>query len=637
VVSKVVDRSGKVLEDGPSDGRQVVDQRIADEATRILTGVITRGTGRRADIGRPAAGKTGTTQDNRNAWFVGYTKDMSTAVWMGYRDTNAPLVDILGFKSVTGGTIPAMMWAQYMSDSDLKIGQSPTAGPFLVGRDIPLRFTVSNGGPWPAAAVTMTDPVPAGMQMISYEVSQGACTLKDGPLVCALGDVEAGKSATVNVVLRPAVAGTFVNEASIHGTGTDPTPEDNLLQRQFVVVPAAEVVVKTVTDRAPQLLGGTITYTSTVTNEGPSPATQVAFTQSLPKSSELVSSTAVPAAARSPRPDGVVRTPDPLAGFCRRDAQQVLCSLGDIPVGGSASVTMVVRPEKTGRFPSAASAKAAEADGKRSNNRAEVTSTVIPAADLVLTGSSPTEPVPIGRRLTYSFAIRNVGPSEATGVGFSGALPAGASLVSAKSTAGPCTESRGAVACDIGTLDVAGEAKVTMEVIPSSTGRAAAESRLVGDQADPVPADAVAAPASTVVPSTDLSVEGKANPEMVLLGEDLAYELQVENHGLSPSTGVTLTTVLPEGVSYVSAAVFPSGSAKGSCKLLDRVLSCQLGSMGVREQARVTLVLRAGAPGAVVIRPAVTGADLDPEAANNQIGVRATVATGSTGTPTRFS
>ncbi|MGH2689010.1 MAG: hypothetical protein ACRDKW_09420, partial [Actinomycetota bacterium] len=414
-------------------------------------------------------------------------------------------------------------------------------------------------------------------------------------------------------------------------------PENNTQQRQFLVLPAAELVVRTQTDAVPQLFGGTLTYTSTVANEGPSPATAVAFSQSLPRSSELVSSTAVPAAGTATRGDGTTHSADPLAGFCRRDGQQLLCSLGDIPVGGSATVTLVVRPETTGKYSSAASAKAAEADGKRANNRAEATSTVIPAADLILTGTSPSEAVPIGRRLTYTFAIRNAGPSEATNVEFTDVLPTGSSLVSVRSTAGECRDARASVVCDIGELDVSAEATVTIEVVPSSTGPAVAEGRLTAKQADPVPADAIAAPASIVVPSTDLSVEGKAVSPIILAGEELTYELHAENHGLSPSTGVTLTTPLPQGVSLVSAPVLPAGSAPASCKLEEQVVVCRLGPMGVRERARVTLVLRPEAPGPVEIRPSVRGADLDPEPDNNETAVAATVAGGSVGTPPRFS
>ncbi|MGQ0678128.1 MAG: transglycosylase domain-containing protein [Actinomycetota bacterium] len=114
VVTKVTDSAGTVLEEGPSKPEQALDQQIADNATRILQGVITGGTGTRADIGRPAAGKTGTAQDFQNAWFVGYTPELSTSVWLGYREANRPLLRVRGLERVTGGTIPAQIWAAFM-------------------------------------------------------------------------------------------------------------------------------------------------------------------------------------------------------------------------------------------------------------------------------------------------------------------------------------------------------------------------------------------------------------------------------------------------------------------------------------------------------------------------------------------
>ena len=69
--------------------------------------VVTHGTGARANIGRPAAGKTGTTDNNRDAWFVGFTPDLVASVWVG--------MDSTGYLSgVTGGTLPASIWRDFM-------------------------------------------------------------------------------------------------------------------------------------------------------------------------------------------------------------------------------------------------------------------------------------------------------------------------------------------------------------------------------------------------------------------------------------------------------------------------------------------------------------------------------------------
>ena len=94
---------------------QVLDPAVADTVTDVMRGVIQSGTGTAADIGRPAAGKTGTTSNFTNAWFVGYTPTLSTAVWMGDADNEStPLRNVAGVSEVFGGTIPAQTWHAFM-------------------------------------------------------------------------------------------------------------------------------------------------------------------------------------------------------------------------------------------------------------------------------------------------------------------------------------------------------------------------------------------------------------------------------------------------------------------------------------------------------------------------------------------
>jgi penicillin-binding protein 1A len=116
-VLQVVAPDGTVVLDhtGARDAAApVIPEVVADNVTDVLTGVLTTGTATGKGIGRPAAGKTGTSENNANAWFVGYTPALSTAVWLGYESANIPLVDIHGIPAVTGGTIPATVWQQYM-------------------------------------------------------------------------------------------------------------------------------------------------------------------------------------------------------------------------------------------------------------------------------------------------------------------------------------------------------------------------------------------------------------------------------------------------------------------------------------------------------------------------------------------
>ena len=112
-IVKILDRNGNILEDNSSDVQktQVMSEKTAYEMTSMLEGVIARGTGTAASIGRPAAGKTGTTDDNHDAWFIGYTPDIVTAVWVGDDTGSQSLGEIYG------GTVPAQIWHDYMASA----------------------------------------------------------------------------------------------------------------------------------------------------------------------------------------------------------------------------------------------------------------------------------------------------------------------------------------------------------------------------------------------------------------------------------------------------------------------------------------------------------------------------------------
>jgi penicillin-binding protein 1A len=102
-------------------GVEVLDRDVALETIDIMKGTLTYGTGRRYPLadGRPAFGKTGTQQDNTNAWFVGATPQLSTAVWVGDPDAYTPMVGVPEFRArgvprVQGGTFPAEIWKAFM-------------------------------------------------------------------------------------------------------------------------------------------------------------------------------------------------------------------------------------------------------------------------------------------------------------------------------------------------------------------------------------------------------------------------------------------------------------------------------------------------------------------------------------------
>jgi penicillin-binding protein 1A len=98
------------------DLHRAVTPEVAEQVTGILEGVIREGTGRRAALadGRPAAGKTGTTENYGDAWFVGYTPQLAVAVWVGYPNKLRPMLTEYHGDPVAGGTFPAEIWKTFM-------------------------------------------------------------------------------------------------------------------------------------------------------------------------------------------------------------------------------------------------------------------------------------------------------------------------------------------------------------------------------------------------------------------------------------------------------------------------------------------------------------------------------------------
>jgi penicillin-binding protein 1A len=106
-------RNGKPVIAEPSPPERRVSAALAWQVNDILKGVVTSGTGTAASIGRPVAGKTGTNQAYRDAWFVGYTPQLSVAVWMGNPKTQESMYNVNG-RRVSGGSFPALVWHDFM-------------------------------------------------------------------------------------------------------------------------------------------------------------------------------------------------------------------------------------------------------------------------------------------------------------------------------------------------------------------------------------------------------------------------------------------------------------------------------------------------------------------------------------------
>jgi len=158
-IVRIKDRRGNVIYERKPKTSQAFRDKEAGVVNAALSRVVAQGTGTAAAIGRPVAGKTGTSEDFGNAWFVGYTPQLSTAVWVGHPEGDVPMRNVHGI-DVTGGSYPARIFSRYMKAALAGVPAQDlfTASPDDLGLKSQL---AAPAGPTTTATSTTTTPVPS--------------------------------------------------------------------------------------------------------------------------------------------------------------------------------------------------------------------------------------------------------------------------------------------------------------------------------------------------------------------------------------------------------------------------------------------------------------------------------------------
>jgi penicillin-binding protein 1A len=163
-VVRIKNRRGQVVYEHQTKTTPAMPAAEAGVVNAALEGVVNDGTGTAAGIGRPLAGKTGTTENHADAWFIGYVPQLSTAVWVGYPDALVPMTDVHGI-AVSGGTYPAQIFGRYMKPALAKVAVQDlfTASPDDLSLhrldDVPTLPTTSSSSP-SSTSSTLASPGP---------------------------------------------------------------------------------------------------------------------------------------------------------------------------------------------------------------------------------------------------------------------------------------------------------------------------------------------------------------------------------------------------------------------------------------------------------------------------------------------
>jgi penicillin-binding protein 1A len=135
--------NGGVLGKLRAPGAQMIPQNTADLVTYALEGVVSHGTGTAAYFGRPAAGKTGTAEDYKDAWFCGYVPQLAACVWIGYPKAEISLYGVEGLSAVFGGSLPAEIWNRFMSEAVKGLPPQGFVEPRFTGHTVSAPYSYS--------------------------------------------------------------------------------------------------------------------------------------------------------------------------------------------------------------------------------------------------------------------------------------------------------------------------------------------------------------------------------------------------------------------------------------------------------------------------------------------------------------
>jgi uncharacterized repeat protein (TIGR01451 family) len=518
------------------------------------------------------------------------------------------------------------------ANAQLSVTNVASPNPVQQGNDITYTQVVTNTGSSAATSATFTEATPANTTFVGITAPAG-WNCAGFPPQCTNPSVAASATGTFSAVYQvsaTAPAGSTISDTATVNASNQAFGANSATATDIVATGTqADVALGTVATPSSVLAGNNITYTQTVTNNGPAAAANVSFTEATPPNTTFQSVLA---------PAGWTCT-QPAVGA----TGTVNCTDASLASGTQANIVVLVNVPYTvaaGTITASSSVTATTGDPNTANNNTTVTTTLFDNCELAVTNSGTPNPVAAGGQITYTQLVTNSGPSSCSAGTLTEATPANTTFVSVSAT----TTGGGTWTCP----NSAPVACTNPSVVPGSVGTITAIYQVnAGTGSGTIISDTVSVNTSTtdtnkadntatsniaVATGTqaDLSVSNSVTPNPVTAGGTITYTQVVTNNGPAAAAAAKLAETLPANVTFVSLTG-PGGT--WTCTTASPYQctdSASMAATGATSSASFTLIVTVNstvAAGTALTETAtVSSSTSDPNNGNNAVAVTTYVA-----------
>ncbi len=501
--------------------------------------------------------------------------------------------------------------------ADLQLAKAVSPDPVIAGQTVAYTLTASNAGPSDVASFTITDTLPVGMTFVAAG-SDTACTAA-GQVVTCTDSTAFSPTATARTFTVVASVGSdiadgldLVNNAKIASAHDDPDESNNGASAKVGVSRISDLgITKSATDTA-AVAGDTVEFVLSVTNHGPSDATGITISDTLP--ADIVPTVVTPSGSVS----------------CNISGQTISC--GGPALAASASFDVTVKgavapstPDNTAPL-NVATVEGIETDTNTTNDGDTASVDVSRQSDLRLTKTSDAQPTAVaGATHLFEIEVANIGLSDSDNVVVTDTLPTGTSFHSPLSSS-VCTEPTvGTVSCSIGNLPAGAVADLVVAVLIDASIADTTEltntATVSGASVDIDETNNDDSLTVEVGRVADLAVVKQGPTAPVDAGDQVQFSLIATNFGPSDASAITVIDTLPTGLTFVSGA--PTDSR---CTAVGQTVTCSDGgplAPGSASTFVVAAISSASLPeGGVLTNRAEASADeQDPNSNNDESSV----------------